>query len=83
MDTKGGFADLSSKAGLLCWLEHLACAGCCGVIKPDLSATLDNYSITSIILQNDEGSYEIFNKLHFSLSRLRFFEVQVFFQKNL
>lgn len=53
MDTKGVIADLSSKANALLVGAPYIPAGCCGVIEPDLSATLDNYSINLIVLQVD------------------------------
>jgi uncharacterized membrane protein YwaF len=49
-DAKGVWPFLSSKAKPLCGLEHLAkYAGCCGVIEPDLSSTLDK-TVCSLFL---------------------------------
>jgi hypothetical protein len=49
-DAKGVWPFLSSKAKPLCGLEHLAkYAGCCGVIEPGLSSTLDK-TVCSLFL---------------------------------
>ena len=50
MEAKRGFRPIYHPKQLLCWLKHLACAGCCDVIEPDLSVTLDNYLVNMFII---------------------------------
>jgi hypothetical protein len=50
MDAKGAFTDLSSKASALLVGAPCLFAGCCDVIEPDLSVTLDNYLISFSLL---------------------------------
>ena len=50
MEAKRGFRPIYHPKQLLCWLKHLACAGCCDVIEPDLLVTLDNYLVDMFII---------------------------------
>jgi hypothetical protein len=43
LDTKGALADLSSKADCFAGWSTLLKTGCCDVIEPVLSVTLDSY----------------------------------------
>jgi hypothetical protein len=50
MDGKGVFAPFYHPKLCFAGCSTLRLAGCCDVYEPDLSATLDNYSINFIIL---------------------------------
>jgi hypothetical protein len=50
--SKRGFRSIYHPKQSLCWLEHLASAGCCDVNEPDLSATLDNYLVNMFSIED-------------------------------